>query len=123
MANLEAIELKPFIPARDFDLSKRFYSDLGFTLAWSDSDLACFRVPEAAFLLQNFYVAELAGNLMIHLLVKDAASWRDHAQAAVAAKYGIEVSPLELRPWGIRDFFFPDPSGVLWRIGENVSHA
>lgn len=123
MAKLSAVELKPFIPARDFQLSKKFYVDLGFTQGWSDADLAYFRVSDAAFLLQNFYHPDLAGNLMIHLLVHDAAAWRDHAlRSGLPETYGIAISALELRPWGIRDFHFPDPSGVLWRIGENVSH-
>lgn len=36
MANFTAAELKAFVPARDFALSKRFYQDLGFVLAESD---------------------------------------------------------------------------------------
>ncbi|HVI77199.1 MAG TPA: hypothetical protein VM715_03365 [Candidatus Acidoferrum sp.] len=39
MSNLDAVEIKAFVPARDFALSKRFYEDLGFTIARSDSDL------------------------------------------------------------------------------------
>ena len=37
MSNLKAIELKAFVPAKDFDLSKHFYQDLGFVKA-SDGD-------------------------------------------------------------------------------------
>jgi predicted lactoylglutathione lyase len=33
MANLKTLEIKAFVPARDFALSKRFYEDLGFTIA------------------------------------------------------------------------------------------
>jgi predicted lactoylglutathione lyase len=42
MRNMRTVEIKAFVPARDFALSKRFYENLGFTLAWSDDDLACF---------------------------------------------------------------------------------
>jgi hypothetical protein len=35
MANLKTVELKPFVPAKDFELSKRFYQDFGFTMKWS----------------------------------------------------------------------------------------
>jgi len=37
------------------------------------------------------------------------------------------ASPSELRlvanvdrPWGMRDFVIIDPTGVLWRIGQNI---
>jgi catechol 2,3-dioxygenase-like lactoylglutathione lyase family enzyme len=53
MTNMTTVEIKAFVPARDFDLSKRFYQDLGFTLAWSSDDLAYFRHGQSSFLLQN----------------------------------------------------------------------
>src|SRR5262249_250695 len=43
MSELTAVEIKAFVPARDFALSKQFYQDLGFTIAWSDADLAYVR--------------------------------------------------------------------------------
>jgi hypothetical protein len=61
MTNMTTVEIKAFVPARDFDLSKRFYQDLGFDLAWSDDDLAYFRHGPSSFLLQKFYIKEHAG--------------------------------------------------------------
>jgi predicted lactoylglutathione lyase len=49
MSNMTAVELKAFVPAKDFKLSKRFYEDLGFSLAWDSDDLACFRHGNSAF--------------------------------------------------------------------------
>ena len=37
MNNLKTIELKVFIPSKDFKVSKQFYSELGFTKA-SDAE-------------------------------------------------------------------------------------
>lgn len=37
MPNLTVTEIKAFVPARDFSLSRQFYQDSGFTLA-SDGD-------------------------------------------------------------------------------------
>ena len=34
MSNLIAIELKAHVPAKDFEISKQFYQDLGFNLCW-----------------------------------------------------------------------------------------
>ena len=67
VSNLTTIEVKAFVPARDFALSKQFYQDLGFELAWSDDDLAYMRHGNSSFLLQNFYNEVHAGNFMMHL--------------------------------------------------------
>ena len=121
MPNLRAVEIKAFVPARDFALSKRFYQDFGFAMA-SDSDgVAYFHHGDVSFLLQDFYVDALAKNLMMHLLVEDVDEWRKHVEKAdLSAKYGVKVTEIQRQPWRMRDFAVIDPSGVLWRIGQNV---
>ena len=122
MSDLTVVEVKAFVPARDFALSKQFYQDLGFELAWSSDDLAYIKHGDCSFLLQNFYNEEHANNFMMHLLVTDVDAWWDLVQArAIAAKYGTMTEPPEDRPWGLRDFVLVDPTGVLWRIGQNIS--
>ncbi len=117
MPNFTTVELKAFVPAQDFTLSKEFYQDLGFMIEWSNEGMAYVGHGRATFLLQNFYVKDFAENLMMHLLVEDVDSWWEHAQG-VLIKYGIESDPPKNQPWGIRDFVFLDPSGVAWRIGQ-----
>ena len=41
---------RPFLPAKDFDLSKRFYEALGFTKVL-DSEVAIFRMGTTSFVL------------------------------------------------------------------------
>ena len=120
MANLRTVELKAFVPAKDYDLSKRFYQDIGFTMA-SDSDgIAYFHHENVSFLLQRFYVKELAENLMMHLLVEDVDAWHARLQQVdIAGKYGVKISAIQAQPWRMRDFTLSDPSGVLWRIAQN----
>lgn len=121
MSKLRIVELKPFVPARDYELSKRFYQDLGFTLASDADGVAYFHHETVSFLLQNFYLKEFAENLMLHLLVEDVDAWRATVEeAGIAARYGVGVSDVRLQPWRMRDFVIADPSGVLWRIGQNV---
>jgi catechol 2,3-dioxygenase-like lactoylglutathione lyase family enzyme len=121
MPNLRVVELKAFVPARDYDLSKRFYRDLGFTLASDTEGVAYFHHETVSFLLQDFYVKELAENLMLHLLVEDVDAWRARVEhAGIAQRYGVQVTDVRLQPWRMRDFVICDPSGVLWRIGQNV---
>lgn len=121
MANLEAVEIKAFVPAKDFELSRRFYTDLGFTEAWASEDMAYFHAGNSSFLLQKFYVKEHADNFMMHLLVQDVAAWWQLVESRqLGQKYGVRINPPEDRPWGMRDFTVDDPTGVLWRIGQNI---
>jgi uncharacterized glyoxalase superfamily protein PhnB len=79
------------------------------------------RRGDASFLLQNFCVAEHAANFMMHLLVEDVDAWWRHVEAQnLAGKYNVMAQPPEDRSWGLRDFVLVDPTGVLWRIGQNI---
>lgn len=121
MANLRAVEIKAFVPARDFALSKRFYADLGFAQASDFDGVACFHHGDVSFLLQDFYIEDVAKNLMMHLLVEDVEAWWELARRAdLPARYGVTLGEIQLQPWGMRDFVLFDPSGVLWRIGQNM---
>lgn len=119
--NLNAVEIKAFIPAKDFALSKRFYQDIGFVMASEGGGVAYFHHQNVSFLLQDFYVKEFAENLMMHLLVEDVDAWWSSIQNAdIAKKYGVRINAIEHQAWGMRDFVVIDPSGVLWRIGQNA---
>jgi catechol 2,3-dioxygenase-like lactoylglutathione lyase family enzyme len=121
---MESVEIKAFVPARDFELSKKFYIDLGFALAWSSDGLAYLHAGSSSFLLQNFYVKEHAENFMMHMLVPDVEQWWRHVvDQQLAARYGVRAEPPEDRPWGMRDFVIVDPTGVLWRIGQNIGEV
>lgn len=121
MANLNTVEIKAFVPAKDFERSKAFYQALGMRMA-SDSDgVAYFHHGNTSFLLQDYYVPELADNLMMHLLVEDVEAWWQQVLASgVAEDFGVRLVPPQDQPWGMRDFVLFDPSGVLWRIAQNI---
>ncbi|UKE50254.1 glyoxalase [Xanthomonas translucens] len=115
-----SLELKVFVPARDFALSVEFYREVGFVAEPLGEGLVCFRHGErCAFLLQDFYEQALAHNLMLHLWVEDADAWWRRLDAAdLVGRFGARVGVPEDRPWGMRDFSLHDPGGVLWRIGH-----
>ncbi len=122
MPNYNVVEIKAFVPSKDFELCKEFYVDIGFELKWSDSDLAYFAAGNSSFLLQNFYMKEHADNFMMHLLVESADDWWSRINdKKIVEKYGIRLGEPEDREWKIRDFTLTDPTGVLWRIGNNIS--
>lgn len=114
-------DIKAFVPAKDLNISKAFYTDLGFTINFGDDSIAELQIGSFRFLLQRFYVAEHAGNFMMALSVDDVdAWWRYIQQKEFPKKYpGIMCKAPEMQPWGLRVLYLSDPSGVLWHIAEN----
>ncbi|MDH5377472.1 MAG: VOC family protein [Gammaproteobacteria bacterium] len=121
METLESVEIKAFIPAKDYEKSKRFYQQLGFSMESDEQGIAYFRHGDCSFLLQDFYNADHANNFMMHLLVKDVDSWYQSVKkSGVAGDFAVKLLDVKDQPWGMRDFVFYDPSGVVWRIAENI---
>lgn len=118
---LQAVEIKAFVPARDFALSRRFYADLGFEARSEGGGIAYFQVDGCPFLLQDFCDKAMAENMVMHLLVPDVRAWARHVEEhRLADRYGVLVTPVVDQPWGITEFILIDPSGVCWHIGQNT---
>ena len=121
MSNLKTIDLKAFVPSKNFKLSKAFYLDFGFTQASDTHGVAFFHCGNSSFFLQDFYDKSLAENFMMHLQVENVTSWHEKlTESNITEKYGVILSAITEQPWGILDFVVSDPSGVLWRIGQNI---
>jgi len=119
--NLTTIELKNFIPCKDFKISIAFYTLLGFEILWQDEQLCLLAFGQTKFFLQNFYEKDLAENYMMHLLVENADDWYQHSKKlSLEEKFDCTITTPENREWNMRDFVLIDPSGVLWRIGHNT---
>ncbi len=119
--NLAAVEIKAFVPAADFALSKQFYLALGFEIPWSSEDLAYVRHGNTSFLLQAFNEPAFISNYQMHLLVENVDDWHAHVvSSGVAARFGVKLGDPEDQPWAMRDFTLFDPSGVLWRVAQNL---
>jgi uncharacterized glyoxalase superfamily protein PhnB len=117
--NLAVVEVKAFVPAKNFSLSMEFYEALGFTRASVFEDIAYFHCGKSSFLLQDFFVQEHTANYQMHLLVENVDAWHEKAKA-VAERFNVKVGEPENQPWAMRDFTLFDPSGVLWRIAQNL---
>lgn len=119
----EILALRPFVPAQDFEASKRFYQAVGFRISYQDDSIAAMKMGGQSFILQNFHVAALAENFMLQLMVRDAdAWWQEHIDAkALVADFGVKLPRApEIQPWGLKVGFLFDPSGVLWHVAEAV---
>lgn len=63
--------MRPVVPARDFETSKRFYIELGFQLRPLTDRLVEMQLGVFSFILQAYYVREWADNFVVHVTVSD----------------------------------------------------
>lgn len=108
---------RPFVPAKDLELSKRFYIRLGFEIVLDADDVAIFRIGASSFLLSHLDEAE---NFMMQLMVDDLDAWWARIESLrLKPEFGVpEPRPPKLQPWGLRVAFVVDPSGVLWHVAQ-----
>lgn len=114
------LDMRTFVPAKDYEISKQFYVDLGFTINWGSERISELQIANFRFLLVPFYVKEYASNFMMQMLVEDADAWWTFINKAnLPDKYpGIMAKPPTMQPWGLRVLYLSDPSGVLWHIAD-----
>jgi catechol 2,3-dioxygenase-like lactoylglutathione lyase family enzyme len=106
--------LKVYVPAKDFERSKRFYQRLGFNMSEGWGGTADFELNGHQFRLQNYYVKDWANNFMMVIGVDDVAAWHQRALDLVDSKEfdDVRVTP----PEPVDDslvLHVVDPSGVL----------
>jgi hypothetical protein len=110
--------MRPMVPARDFEISKRFYGELGFHPRPLIDRLAEMQLGVFSFILQGYYVREWADNFVVHLTVSDVGLWWGHfVSLDLPARYGVKTKAPQSEDWAVVAGV-TDPSGVLWRIAE-----
>jgi hypothetical protein len=113
---------RPFLPAKDFETSLRFYKAIGFDAYPLGDTLAELSLGTHAFLLQGYYVKEWADNMVMHVLVNDVGVWWRHIDSLDLANR-FQVTPPgtpRVEPWGLAVAYVFDPSGVLWHFAEST---
>ena len=115
----KAQSIRPFIGAKDFDLSRNFYSDLGFQEIVLTPGMSLFKTGQLGFYLQDAYVQDWIDNTMIFLEVENVGRFWDNLVALnLNSKYkNVKLTPIRVEHWG-RECFVHDPSGILWHFGE-----
>jgi predicted enzyme related to lactoylglutathione lyase len=112
-------QVRPFMPAKDFDLSKRFYEALGFEKTL-DGEVAIFKAGSGGFILQRHFQKDWAENFMMQLMVDDLDVWWVHIESLELAKqFGVPPPKAPaMQPWGLRVAYVIDPTGVLWHVAQ-----
>ena len=115
----KVVSIRPFIGAKDFEVSKKFYRDLGFEEVELGGGMSYFKTENFGFYLQNYYTKDWIDNTMVFLEVDSVERyWNELVELNLAEKYeNVKLVPIRLEDWG-KECFLHDPSGILWHFGE-----
>ena len=116
---MKAKSLRAFIGAKNFEISRNFYKDLGFEEVILFHNMSLFTKDGFAFYLQDAYVKDWIDNTMLFLEVEDVKEcYEELLSLNLPAKYeDTRLSPIQHNDWGSECFVY-DPSGILWHFGE-----
>lgn len=119
MSDLKVSDLRAFIPAKDFSVSKRFYAALGWDTRDVGPGIALVRLGERQhFYIQDYYLKDVAENTMLHITVEDAQAWYRHAASVLGDGDfpDARVQPPVRQAYGATVTFVHDPTGVLLHL-------
>lgn len=115
----KALSIRPFIGAENFEVSRKFYTDLGFEETVLSNNMSVFKSGITSFYLQNAYVKEWIDNTMVFMEVDGIERfWEELLALNLPDKYEkVRLTPVKTLDWG-KECFVHDPSGILWHFGE-----
>lgn len=115
----KAKSIRPFIGAKNYEISRNFYLDLGFQEIILSSDMSYFNTDGLGFYLQNAYVKDWADNTMVFMEVENVKRfWNELLALELPSKYeNVKLVAIRELDWG-KECFLHDPSGILWHFGE-----
>lgn len=116
--NANPISIRPFLGAKSFNLSRAFYSAMGFTENTINEKLSVFHFKGISFYLQNAYVKDWVDNTMVFVEVDHLGEFWESLQALQLTEKFPEVRLVAPKTfdWG-SECFVHDPSGILWHFG------
>lgn len=117
--HLKPKSIRPFIGAKNFEVSRAFYREVGFEELVLHAKLSLFQTNGTAFYLQDAYVKDWVDNTMVFLEVENVElHYQEMAALDLPGKYpGVRLVPIRVESWG-KECFLHDPSGILWHFGE-----
>ena len=116
---MKYLSLQPFVPSgRNFESSKQFFLELGFTIAWDAGDYVGFQNDSCKFILQKYDNKDFAENFMISVGIPDAQEfWNEVNEKQLPQKFGIRLAKPAQQPYG-KEVNIIDIAGVCWHFVE-----
>ena len=112
---MKFLSLQPFIPSgKDFEASKDFFQQLGFTINWDAGDYIGFEKDGCKFILQKFDNKDFAENFMVSVKINDAEEfWQEVTKKQLPEKFGIRISKPMQQPYGKEVNIIDTAGGML----------
>ena len=117
-ARVGVIDVTPTLPVVDMADAVRFCEAAGLDVQRYDDGFAFVHLND-----QSVFDLDLVSNMDpvanhagCYVITSDVDEW--HARLVAA---GLNVTPVENRPWGMHEFTLTDPSGNNIRIGRNMT--
>jgi hypothetical protein len=116
---MKVLSLEPFVPSgSNFEGSKQFFQELGFTVTWDGGDYVGFQKDGSKFILQKFHNKEFAENFMVSVKIDDAEQfWKEVSEKKLPEKFGIRINKPTQMPYG-KEVNIIDLAGVCWHFVE-----
>lgn len=110
---LEIKSLRSFVGAKNFDISRAFYRDIGFEETIINDGLSLFQNGNFAFYLSPSQVEDWINNTELFIVVNDVKQcFEQIKQLELKKNYdGIRIIPVKEKPWG-KACYILDPSGI-----------
>jgi len=111
--------IRPFIGAKDFEVSKRFYKSLGFMETELSHVMSVFSMQGFSFYLQDSHVPDWIENTMVFMEVEDVEKfWQELLLLKLEEKFPfVRLTSIRHYEWG-SECYLHDPSGILWHFGK-----
>lgn len=116
---MKFLSLQPFVPSgRDFDIAKKFFTELGFDIRWDAGDYVAFDKDGCRFILQKFDNREFAENFMLTVNVSSAEEFRKMVlEKKLPETFGIRIGEVTQQAYG-KEVNIIDLAGVCWHFVE-----
>ena len=112
---LAAIDVTPILPVLDMAVTAAFYDAAGFDVQVYSDDHETGRYAFVRYNEDSVFdlaVHESAVGAGCYLRVSDVDDWHTRL-----SELGYSVTPVQVEPWGMREFALTDPSGNHLRFG------
>ena len=116
---MKFLSLQPFVPSgKDFEGSKQFFVELGFTITWDAGDYISFEKDGCKFILQNYDQKDFAENFMLSVGISNAQEfWNEVNEKQLPQRFGIRLGKPIQQPYG-KEVNIIDLAGVCWHFVE-----
>lgn len=115
----ESKRIMPFLGSIDYQISRKFYSEIGFKVEEGEKHCRISVNEHLSFWLQNYHNKQWLDNSMVFMDVPDLEHLKQTLKSLKIEDHytNVKISETKNYEWG-DEFFMHDPSGILWHFCE-----